>query len=556
MSNRSRAWLLPAFAMLVLLASCSKSNKQGMMIPKDAVAVMHFNGESLSSKLPWDEIKKSAMFTHVTNDTSVPAFVKNILDNPDNSGIDIKKDLILFFQKDSIGNYLALEGTVKDEAKFKDFTQQAGKGASVHDKDRFVFVVALPHSMDRKRFSMSDDTVVSYPKRDELATCNSIFALEKKNSLGTDDQFTSLMNKKADIHMWVNSEKLYGGAGEMGGMMSMMKLDKLYEGNRITATCNFENGKIDIEYKTYMSKELTKIFKKYVDGSFSEEMIKRIPSKNVAAVFAMHFDPKMIKEIIDMTGMEGLVNIGLMTVGFSMDDIINANKGDFLVTVSDIKTHQDSIVIKRKNGTDSVIRINRPEPNILFATAIGDKDAFNKLSKGIKRMTDMRGGMEMDSSVATGMNDKYFVLGKDQAQVNSYLSGGNNSFDFLSHISGNPLGGYVDLQYILTAMQQDMTLDSSEKVIHEASLKTWQNIYIKGGNYEDGGATYKVEVNMMDKNTNSLKVLNQYMSQIAPFLEQKHKAMRANEIESVKIGSDTIRIPPPPPPMKKKKTTK
>jgi hypothetical protein len=571
MSNRSRAWLLPAFAVLVILASCSKKkNKEGMMIPKDAAAVVHFNGESLSSKLPWDDIKKGGMFTHVSNDSAVPAFVKNILDNPDNSGIDIKKDIIFFFERDSVGGYLCVEGNLKDGAKFKQFNQQAMEGGSGNEnngisyfskspaiagwnKDKFVYVVNMPHSMERRRFSMADDTVIDATARDLMATCSSIFALEEKNSLGTDEQFTSLMNKKGDIHFWLNTEKIYGDAANIGGM-SMLKLDKLYEGNKITATCNFENGKIDVEYKAYMSKELTKIFKKYSDGELSEEMLKKIPSKNVAAVFAMHFDPKMLKELIEMTGMEGLVNIGMMTMGFSMDDIINANKGDFVVAVTDIQTHSDSVVISRKNKADSVIRFNKPEPNIIFATAVGDKEAFNKILKGFKRMT--QGREEIDSSVATAMNDKYFVAGNKSAAVNSYLAGGNNNFDFTGQLTGKPFGGYIDIQYILTAMSQTAEMDSSEKIIHAASLKTWQNVYIRGGNYDDGAATYKVEVNMMDKNTNSLKTLNGYMSEIAPFLEAKHRAFKAGEIESVKIGKDTIRIPPPPPPMKKKKTTK
>lgn len=50
-------FLLAAVA-IILFASCSKTNKEGRYIPEQAIFALHLNGESLSSKLPWDEIKK------------------------------------------------------------------------------------------------------------------------------------------------------------------------------------------------------------------------------------------------------------------------------------------------------------------------------------------------------------------------------------------------------------------------------------------------------------------------------------------------------------------
>ncbi len=44
-----------------ILSSCSKSNKEGRHIPAEASFVMHFNGASLTSKLPWEEIRKNEL---------------------------------------------------------------------------------------------------------------------------------------------------------------------------------------------------------------------------------------------------------------------------------------------------------------------------------------------------------------------------------------------------------------------------------------------------------------------------------------------------------------
>jgi len=43
--------------------------------------------------------------------------------------------------------------------------------------------------------------------------------------------------------------------------------------------------------------------------------------------------------------------------------------------------------------------------------------------------------------------------------------------------------------------------------LYEASVKMWDNLYMKGGQYEDGGVTQSLEVNLMDKKYQQLKTI-------------------------------------------------
>ena len=61
MQTRFRIPLLAA-AVVLILASCNKTNKQGKPVPKDAAVVVLFDGASLLSKLPWDDVKQNALF--------------------------------------------------------------------------------------------------------------------------------------------------------------------------------------------------------------------------------------------------------------------------------------------------------------------------------------------------------------------------------------------------------------------------------------------------------------------------------------------------------------
>jgi len=531
MQTRSLSSLLAAFIAIVLFASCSsKTNKAGVSIPKNAAFVLHLNGESLSAKLPWEEVKKADFFREASSDTSVSAYLKAALDNPDNTGIDVKKDIIVFVQKDSLGGYVSIQGTVKDEAKFKEFSVNAAKGAAATEKDgisfvtkertttswkkeKFIIVIDAPemNELNKAKYSYDDPTPAApTSNRDGVAAATALYNLKEDNSLAKDEKFSDLLSTKGDIHFWFNGEA-FGAGNPALSALGMMNLSKLTEGSITAATANFENGKIVADFKSYSGKELSEIWKKYSGDKISSDMAKRIPSKDVAAFFALNFKPEGIREVLKLAGMEGWANMGAAQVGFTMDDFIKANKGDILFSVTDIRN--DSIT-----GKDA---------NFLFATSIGDKASFGKLVDAGKKI----GGMSMgsDPKVFFNSNDNYFAIGNNKAGIDNYIAGSNSkAFDLFDQIAGGPVGGYVNFQYILNSMKDDGRRDSLDNEIFAASLKMWDNLLAKGGEFKDGAMVQHIEVNLIDKNTNSLKQLNSYLGVVSA-IEKKKKEIRDKE---------------------------
>ena len=65
---------------------------------------------------------------------------------------------------------------------------------------------------------------------------------------------------------------------------------------------------------------------------------------------------------------------------------------------------------------------------------------------------------------------------------------------------------------------------------------------MKGGDFTDGGITQTIEINLMDRTTNSLKQLNQYVAKLGEVYEaqkEKRKAEMAG-MEDVAPAVDTI----------------
>jgi len=89
-----------------LFSSCKKKNEEGKMIPKNAMFVVQLNTKSLKEKLTWDEIKQSYWYGQLNahlEERHGPAAtqVKQILDNPEKTGIDLDGSLIFFMAKNS-----------------------------------------------------------------------------------------------------------------------------------------------------------------------------------------------------------------------------------------------------------------------------------------------------------------------------------------------------------------------------------------------------------------------------------------------------------------------
>lgn len=550
-----------AFFMLVLFASCSKTNKEGKFIPKNAAIAVHVNGAALSAKLPWEDVKQNELFKKLYADSSIPAFVKQALENPDNSGIDIKNDLIFFAQRDSVGGVIVFTGKIKDAEKFKLFSLDVTEGGSESERDgvnfiskspvcvawnkeKFVYLVDAPQMNMQNNFPNDSNSVYKPTSRDIGAACKNIFDLKENNSLGENEKFTALMKKTGDLHFWMNGEELNKG-GAVNPNLAMLNMNKLYEGSITTATVNFENGKILFDAKSYAGKELTELYKKYGGKNIDEAMIKRLPAKEVAAVFAMSFKPEGVKELLKVMGVDGVANMGLAQLGINLDEFVKANKGDILIAVTGLKQTMAADSIKEINAGSTL------QPDVIFASSIADKDAFNGLIKAGEKMGN---SIPANFPVAYNTDGKYFAIGNTKENIDKYIAGSStNNFDFLSKINNNPFGGYVNLQYILKSFGSSFSKDSAAKVVYEASVKMWDNLYLKGGNFEDGGMVQTGEINLMDKSTNSLKQLNQYIGLLSKIKMEQEKKIRITDINMQEIYKDQMPVPPPPPPAKKNK---
>ncbi|MGB3007818.1 MAG: DUF4836 family protein [Chitinophagaceae bacterium] len=546
--------------LLIIFSSCSK--KTNVPVPQDAFFVLHVDGASLNAKLSWDEIKQSEWFKKAKEEVK-DELAKTILDNPEESGINIKSDAYIFMSARGKGGYAAVTCNLTDEKKFEAFVTKVsnGKKAEIIDGitvladndniitwkgNRLVFIADNPDvnpsaggfGGEIERSNFETDSLVIFAKE--------IYNLKSSKSLGNNSKFNSLLKEKGDAHIWVNSGSLYSKS--MPAMLALTKANLLFDGNISTAAFSFENGKIVIKGKNYFNKELAAIFKKYSKRNLDEEMLKMIPAGDVAAVIAMNYPPEAIKEIISLLGVDGLLNMFLAEAGFSIGDFVKANKGDVLFAVSDFKIANKEIKVPISGDKENTYKKEVTEAKLLFAISVGDKPAFEKLMNILKDKIGKETGEagEIINKTPYQLKDKWFIAGNDSATVNGF---GTTTTDhpFINLIKGHPAGGYVDIQKFINGARPSIDKDSTASLIANESLKYWQDIVFYGGEFKNNGIESFVEINMVDKNTNSLKQLNNYFGFIALKmidLEKKKKEEYKkwdNQNDSVVVKPEVIK---------------
>ena len=509
------------------------------------------NLKSLSSKLSWNELKKHSLFTEAYNTDST--WIKNFLDSPAVSGIDTDKGIFFFVQKENNGGYIAIEGSIKDEAAFKIFCTRLASNTAIKEEagiqyitrfpdcvgwndKQFIFVMDAPEmqQMDELNRRMQQDSIdiSNHSPRDVAATCKSLFELEEKKSLAANDKFGSLLKEEGDLHVWANTEVFYRDV-KLPDVLGMINLEKFYKESITTAVVNFEKGRIKVNAHSFSNAALSKVFEKFAGGKVSEAMLRKLPGENVVAALAINFKPEALLEIAKVINLDGIINTYSPALGFTTNDFIKANKGDIVFGVSDLTMVADSIP-----ATEMYIPFTMYKPafNTVFAAAVADKNSFDKLyntgNKAAAMFLNTQG-----YPLFTTYNNNYFVMGNTKANADAFINATpDKNHDFVNAMAGSSVAGYINLQSLIKGLTGKDSSSSVNRAMYDASLKLWDNMLLKGGDFANGALNYSLEINMMDKNTNSLQQLNTYATVMSNLIEQQRK----KELEDMRTMQDAF----------------
>ena len=514
---------LTVLAVIVVCFYSCKNSSTDLLIPKDASFVLHISGSSLTSKLSWDEIKKSNWFQEMVSKHSTDSTTKNLLDNPDNSGVDIKSSFAFFAKNQGTSGYSAFEGNIKDASAFETTVTKMHPDAKVQtdgdikyadlgsnvlmwNKSKFIVLANAPYLNSSRLYDQQSNTIRGGFSSDSLRLFGKqLYELKSGDQIESDDHFKDMMKESGDIHFWFNSDSYSNNMA--GGMMSMMKMSNLFQGNVATGALNFDDGKMTMKWKQYYGKEMKAILDKYTYKNVTEDMVNRVPSQNVMGVMVGNFPPDVLKEFLRASGMDGMANGMLSKFNFSLDELISAMKGQIILAVTDFS--QTPVTIATGHDSKMKMPMKKTNMNVLFALGVNNRASFDKLMGIVKENIH---DTSFWSKINYKVDNDWFVVSNKPETVAGFFSTTNTKQPFASKISGHPFGAYVDLQKISYGFAADTDSTSAQAIAISKAM--WQDVVMTGGDYKDGVVTADMTVNLVDKSTNSLKQFNHYLDQM------------------------------------------
>lgn len=555
-----RSLVLLAAASLLLFTACKNSKSPDLLVPKEALMAIHINLESLSSKLSWDEVSKTNWFQDIAKEASTDSVAKQLLAQPAQSGVNTSKSQTFFIASSKPRSfYTGFEGSLKDAAAFEKFLHQVDKEQKASFTKEGDLNLAFSNedvviAWNNSKFLMLGNfgaDKYGIPGNDAIYSSGNpltvdslkqiavnLFKRKGDALLGSDKRFAELVTDGGDLHWWGNYVSTIFNEYS-GGMLSMMKVNLLVENTATAATISFDNGKITARSRQYVGKEVTNLFKEYEPKPISEATLSRLPASEVLAAGAFSYKPEGLKALLQLIGMDGMVNGFLGRAGYSVDEFIKANKGEILFAISDFDLKRDSTAYEDFDGKKSYIYRNEPKINFVAGTSVNDKEAFNKLIGILLKETDKID--QAKPNVSYKLGDSWFATGTSTGEVDAFLAGGSKPA-YASKIAGHHAGFYLNFNRLFSIMQTIKEYEKadaaserwqSEKAMLDASASFWDEV-VANGDVKNGVLTSYAEVVLKDKNTNSLVQLNKYLDKMYT-LRPKEKAWDMSDAELTPI---------------------
>lgn len=520
--------LLAALLFTTLFISAQSLNPLFRHLPPNAERIYHINLLALTSKVSWEDIVSAIPPSKSTSNQQV----MDILKDPSLAGVDIHQDLFIAQSggdnKYDSTTYITLLVHLTDSGKFVAFMN--GMEKDLHPLPMAKGPAKGPAKTSAGgRLIGKDKTVMAYD--DKLAVITIVTPAAKETAASmqknapnqkpssmahtlragrismaalqgftntiytTDPVFTAGFSDDADFHMW-------GPHGEGANkLMEMVKKKAMKDKNAIpmpphgtrlyTLTAlRFDAGKIAMLTTTKVPQDSMKNYRILNSRPLDTDLINRLPGKATLGMVNLHFDPAYLREFMEKSGLHKTFDSALSSKGLTINDVIKAFKGDFLIAGMQPATLPDT---------------GKANPNIFFVTTI-DPGAFMTLVGKLK--LDSAGNLMGKMKTVYTLRDNILVVGKDKTLTDEYFSttAVHSSNDLVNdRVRTNTFSLAVDVKAIIAFMQAiyPNPTPKTQQLLH--FLGALDRLTYTAGGMQDGLLESYFELKMADASENSLR---------------------------------------------------
>lgn len=560
--------------------SCKKAaTKQTRFIPKEASFVATINTKSLQNKLVKSQATLENLWKSMQqgSDTSMQKTRKE-WEEFKNSGVDLDDNIYISMVTKGGGNMAPGSGSsvqtaiggLKDAGKLEAYIKKKEPTAVVEKekdyrysfmdnnmiawgKDVVLFMSYTPAGGPQMEFDSLTNSYNIKPgqtnSQAELkAEMKSYFNLKQDETIGSITEFQDLAKEKADASFWVNS-----GSSVDNMPIPFPKLKELTENSYTAGTLNFEEGKVVVNTRSYASKALADLLKKYSGPEANLDLVRTYPSNNISAFAVLAFNPEFFNALVRYVEVGGMVDgylSKMMGTNYTLQDALKAIKGDIAIVVSDLAAQSSTVAPMGARPSMA------PNAKVLVNLPIGDRAQMNRI---LDKLSEQQMLVKVNNEytlnpmmramgVSLSVDDKNILIATDSLVLMQYKTGSGKagiSGDALNDLKGKPAVGFIDLERILAAFP---ARDSSSAKIMTSARETFR--YAKGyadqynGKYTEG----HFELRLKNDKDNSLNSLIKFFAVAGPTMQSAQRRGPAvmgdtSLLDSLPVQSETMPAP-------------
>lgn len=561
MKSIKNTLFIAAASVVLLFAACKKSvPKQTQYIPKDATVVFAVNAKNLQDKLDNSKISVDSLIKAAMADNhAAPDDIKK-WDDIKNSGIKWQSELFVYMQsKGSMMNgsnmIMGVVAALDDATKFEAFFKKQQPKADVKKASNYTYadatggftigwnkdVVVVVNAIGGR---FSNNGAVNNAE----AQLAAVFAQKETESVAGIPEFRELAGEKADMLVWTNSSASLSSIP----MLGLTKAADLFKDCYGAATINFEDGKVTGNYTSYLGKTLADILKKHAGPTIDMGALEQYPSNNIDGFLSFAFKTEAILDVVKYIGVDGMANQYLTTIGFTLEDVLKAFKGDITAVFSDFAIEE------KANEFYPEYKVKTPVFKLIVNSKTGDKAAFTKVANALaqKGILVQQGNqyvpvMPMGPYKVTA-DEKNLFVASDSVILQQYKAGTGKaaiSDDVKSKIKGKAAAFYVDINKILKAVPAD----SSYAPVMAQAIATFKDGFFTADNFDGKKGKGYMELRTGNDKENSLATLVKFIKAVSDHEKtQRARSNSTTEFDSTETAVDSAAViqEAPPAPVK------
>jgi len=483
-----------------------KSNKPDTLIhiPTDASMITAFNTTKLLQKADFKNVMKMAFYKDAVKELrNIQPLAAEIMEDPYSSGIDLLRNGYMYqsFAGDNAEKtFRGFTFSLANKTAFMALLKKAGM-TDIKTKDNFNYF----GNGKAQVMAWNDESIIigmSTGSNNALAEAAKFFGTTKENSMASNVKLKETFAQSFDIASWAYSDQLKDIAmsdPSMGMGLGMLGLqaDDL-NGNYMSNLMNFEKGKIAssglFDVKDNLKKLVSPLFKEKIATDFS----KYIPKDNLNMLMTTGLNLGGLKNTPYGPQVLGMLSYQLNEFGLSFDDIAEALSGD--------------VMFAGYNAPDGMTS------GVIMATSIGNAAKFDKL---LNLATQMNMLAKDGDSYTVIDNQLNAMLGGTYGPATMTIKDGIAFFTAKdSFKKGIKAGGFAKDKLIDAKTYNNL----AGKIIGMQFIpEDIQSMGIEMSDFENitmdmAGNKMNFNVNMADKNSNSLSALFKMLNKI--YLEQ------------------------------------